>query len=83
MVIGVDTCRTPAIDNMLTGMMPNHVDSVIQGRLALTVKETADALGVTRAAVYQWTKNGTLPSTRIGGSVRIPVDALLARLAQQ
>jgi excisionase family DNA binding protein len=38
--------------------------------------EAADAIGVSRARCYELIAQGTIPSVRIGGSIRIPVDAL-------
>lgn len=57
-------------------MNSSALDQLANGKAVLTVAETAKALSVTRTAVYAWTKNGTLPSVRIGGVVRIPVDGL-------
>jgi len=38
--------------------------------------EAAEAIGVGRSKVYELLASGELPSIRIGGSVRVPVDAL-------
>lgn len=38
--------------------------------------EAADALGLGRSKTYQLIANGTLPSVRIGKSIRVPVEAL-------
>ncbi len=45
-------------------------------RLLLTVKEAAEALGIGRSKVYELVMSGQLESVRIGGSRRVPVDAL-------
>lgn len=52
--------------------------------MALTVQETATALGVSRQTVYNWIKDGTVHGVRLGGAVRVPVaeiDRVLARPA--
>jgi excisionase family DNA binding protein len=38
--------------------------------------EAADALGLGRSKTYQLIANGTLPSVRIGKSIRVPIEAL-------
>jgi excisionase family DNA binding protein len=55
-------------------------------KLALTMVELAQALGVDRATVYRLLKDGTLdiPVLHIGGSARVrlvDVEAYLERLA--
>lgn len=45
-------------------------------RLLLTAKEAADALGIGRSKVYELMMSGELESVRIGGSRRVPVEAL-------
>lgn len=45
-------------------------------RLLLTAKEAADALGIGRSKVYELIMSGKLESVRIGGSRRVPVEAL-------
>lgn len=45
--------------------------------------EAADAIGVSRARAYELIANGTLPSIRIGSSIRVPVAALRAWIEQQ
>ena len=45
-------------------------------KLLLRPIEAADAIGLSRSAIYQLLASGELPSIRIGGSVRIPVDKL-------
>lgn len=47
----------------------------------LTATEVAAALRVSRATVYRWADDGTLPAIRLGDTVRFrqdDVDALLA-----
>lgn len=45
--------------------------------------EAAEAIGVGRSKIYELLASGELPSIRIGGSVRVPVDALRAWIARQ
>jgi excisionase family DNA binding protein len=45
-------------------------------RLLYRPAEAADAIGVSRARAYELIAAGTIPSIRIGGSIRVPVDAL-------
>lgn len=45
-------------------------------KLLLTPEEAAKALSVGRSKVYELISAGSLGSVRIGGSRRIPVDAL-------
>ena len=45
-------------------------------RLAYRVTEAAERIGISRTKCYELIKAGKLPSVRIGGSVRVPVDAL-------
>ena len=41
-------------------------------KLALTVKETAEMLGLSRASVYQGVRTGEIPHVRIGKRILIP-----------
>lgn len=52
-------------------------------RLMLRPVEAAEAIGVSRARCYELIARGEIPSVRIGSTVRIPVDALRAWIAQQ
>ena len=45
-------------------------------RLLLKPAEAADAIGVSRSRAYELIADGTLPSIRLGSSVRVPVSAL-------
>jgi excisionase family DNA binding protein len=47
-------------------------------RLLLRPVEAAELIGLGRSKVYALLASGELPSVRIGGSVRIPLDALRA-----
>lgn len=52
------------------------VGAVPTGRLALSLSEVADALGVGRTMVYRLTSSGQLPSIQIGKRRLIPVHVL-------
>lgn len=52
-------------------------------KLLLTPAEVAEALGIGRTRVYALIGTGHIPSIRIGGSVRVPVDSLKAWVTQQ
>jgi excisionase family DNA binding protein len=52
-------------------------------RLLLRPAEAADAIGVSRSKAYALIASGEIPSIRLGGSVRVPVDALKQWIAQQ
>jgi excisionase family DNA binding protein len=52
-------------------------------RLMLRVIEAAEALGISRAKAYELIAAGEIPSVRIGGCVRVPVDALRAWIARR
>lgn len=45
-------------------------------KILLKPMEVVEALGICRAKTYELLANGTLPSVRIGRSIRIPVTAL-------
>ena len=47
-------------------------------RILYRPAEVGDAIGVSRARAYELISNGTIPSIRIGSSIRVPVDALRA-----
>ena len=47
-------------------------------RMLLRPTEAAETIGVGRSKIYELLASGELPSIRIGGSVRVPVDALRA-----
>lgn len=49
-------------------------------RLAYTVAEAAESIGVSRWTMYRLIKSGRLPSSKIGGRVLVLVDGLLALL---
>jgi excisionase family DNA binding protein len=61
---------------------PSTLDDRVP-RLAYRITEAAEALGVGRTKVYELINSGELPSIRIGGSLRVPVDALQAWIVRQ
>ena len=52
-------------------------------RLAYRVGEAAEFLGISRSKAYELIAGGTLPSLRIGTSVRVPAEALRDWIAKQ
>ena len=52
-------------------------------KLLLRPIEAAEAIGLGRSKVYELLASGELPSVRIGGSVRVPVDALRSWIDDQ
>ncbi len=52
------------------------VDLATTTKRHLRVEEVCELFDVSRRTVYYWIENGKLPSIKIGGSQRIPVDVL-------
>lgn len=52
-------------------------------RLLYTPNEAAEAVGVSRARMYELIAAKTIPSIKIGSSLRVPVEALRAWVQQQ
>jgi excisionase family DNA binding protein len=52
-------------------------------RLLLRPIEVAETLGVGRSKAYELIACGAIPSIRIGGSVRVPSEALRAWIERQ
>lgn len=52
-------------------------------RLMLRPGETAEAIGVSRSKAYELIARGEIPSVRVGGCVRVPVDHLRQWIARQ
>jgi excisionase family DNA binding protein len=52
-------------------------------RLLYRVMEAANALGISRSQTYELVHQGELPAIRIGGVIRIPVDALRTWIDEQ
>ena len=56
---------------------------IAMNKLLLRPAEAAEAIGIGRSKVYDLIASGDLPSIRIGGSVRVPVDELKAWIARR
>jgi excisionase family DNA binding protein len=52
-------------------------------RILYRPAEAADAIGVSRARCYELIASKTIPSIRVGNSIRVPVDALRLWVARQ
>lgn len=52
-------------------------------RLMLRPAETAEAIGVSRSKAYELIARGDIPSVKVGGCVRVPVDRLRQWIARQ
>ena len=52
-------------------------------RLLLRPQEAAEALGVSRSKAYELIANRTIPSIKVGGSVRVPAGSLRQWIEQQ
>jgi excisionase family DNA binding protein len=70
--------------------MPQHKDLIVPTfpvaeipRLALTPRETGQALGVSERTVNTWISEEILPSTKIGRCRLIPVDSLRQWLVER
>lgn len=55
----------------------------MDGKLMLRPAEAAEAIGVSRSKAYELISSGVIPSVRLGSSVRVPVEALRAWIAEQ
>jgi excisionase family DNA binding protein len=49
-------------------------------RLTLTVKETAELLGISRNGVYEAVRTGQIPSIKFGRRIIIPYKAVISML---
>ncbi len=50
----------------------------------LTVKEAANLLGVSTRTVYGWTRDGRIPSVRLGPKLlRVPTEQLMELAREQ
>ena len=52
-------------------------------RLAYRPSEVARVLGLSRSKTYELIATGELPSMKIGGSIRVPVDDLRVWIARR
>lgn len=55
----------------------------MDNRLMLRPAEVADAIGICRSKTYELIAARQIPSIRVGGCVRVPVDALRAWIDRQ
>ena len=52
-------------------------------RVLLRPNEAGDAIGISRSKAYELIAKGQIPSLKVGGCVRVSVDALRAWIAKQ
>lgn len=52
-------------------------------QILLRPSEAAKSLGVCRAKLYTLIHAGEIPSIRLGGSIRVPLDALKVVIAEK
>jgi excisionase family DNA binding protein len=52
------------------------------GKLALSVEEAAELLGISRGLAYELVHRGELPALRLGRRLVVPVAALEAMVAE-
>jgi excisionase family DNA binding protein len=64
----------------LNGFYEKEVDLE---KLLFKPQEAGDALGVSRSKAYELIASGAIPSVRIGGSVRVPVEGLRQWIAER
>ena len=57
--------------------------SLSHQRLAISVSETAQMLGISRARLYPLISRGEIPSFKIGGRRLVPVKALESFIERQ
>jgi excisionase family DNA binding protein len=55
----------------------------MDNRLLYRVQEAAHTLGVSRSKTYELIARNEIPSIKVGGSIRVPADALRAWITQQ
>lgn len=48
----------------------------IEGRIAISILEAAEVLGISRSYAYQMAASGELPTLRLGRRILVPVAAL-------
>ena len=61
----------------------NKYGEIRMEKLLAKPTEAADAIGVGRSKIYELIASGTVPSVRIGRSVRVPVEALRKWVEEQ
>jgi excisionase family DNA binding protein len=57
--------------------------NAMDDRLALRPSRVAEVLEISRSKTYELIAAGEIPSIRLGASIRVPVDALRAWLANK
>lgn len=62
-------------ENPMSAMSPVS-ESATDGRIALTMRESAAALGLSERTIWQAVKDGRLKAAKIGRSVRIHREEL-------
>jgi excisionase family DNA binding protein len=55
----------------------------MDSKLLLRPSELAEAMGISRSKAYELIASGDVPSIRIGGNVRVPLDALRKWITEQ
>ena len=60
-----------------------NIEQSTRERLLLRPSEVAETLGIGRSKAYELIAAGTIPSIRIGASVRVPAEHLRAWIAAQ
>lgn len=66
---------------MLTSFV--NMERTTRDAHVLTVEEAAELLRIGRAAAYQGVSEGTIPSIRLGRTIRVPRARLLALLGEE
>lgn len=56
---------------------PHPALDALDGRLTVSVEETAQLLGLGRSAAYEAARRGQLPTRRLGRRIVVPVPLLL------
>ena len=51
--------------------------------ILLRPNEAGEVLGVSRARIYELLREGTLPSIKVGGRLRVPVEELREWVREQ
>lgn len=59
------------------------MDTNDRPRLLYRMPEAADALGISRAKCYELAARGVIPTIRVDGSIRVPVEALREWIERQ
>lgn len=54
----------------------NMIEQLQETHRPLTVRQTAEILGMHEQTIYRWTRNGNIPVLRVGGALRFDPAAL-------